>query len=67
MDDIKEEITNLTDELKKIDLNNATKDIGDKIETISGYTDTILYVTLVPAIILGVALLLSCCGLIIGN
>ena len=67
MDDIKEEITNLTDELKKIDLNNATKDIGDQIETISGYTDTILYVTLVPAIILGFALLLSCCGLFIGN
>jgi gas vesicle protein len=67
MDDIKEEITNLTDELKKIDLNNATKDIGDQIETISGYTDIILYVTLVPAIILGIALLLSCCGLIIGN
>ena len=66
--DIKEQITSLTDELKKIDLGNATKDIEVKfIDPISEYTDYVLYATLVPAIVLGIALLLSCCGLIIGN
>ena len=65
--DIREQITDLTDELKKIDLGNATEGIGESIDSISEYTDFVLYATLVPAVILGIALLLSCCGLIIGN
>ena len=66
-DDIKAQVTNLTEELRKIDLDNATIGIRDNIENFANYTDIILYATLVPAIILGVALLFSCFGLIFGK
>ena len=68
-DEIQTQITDLTDELKNIDLSNtpAIKDIEVTIDNFAGYTDIILYATLVPAIILGVALLLSCFGLLFGT
>ena len=68
-DDVRNQITNLTSELKKIDLNNtdAVIYIGDSIDSLEKYTDYILYATMVPAIILGIALLLSCFGLILGK
>ena len=67
--DIRSEVASLTSELRNIDLKNtkAVQEIDDKLNQLSGYTDAVLYVTLVPAIVLGVALLLSCFGLIIGN
>ena len=67
--DIRSEVASLTSELRNIDLNNtkAVQEIDDKLNQLSGYTDAVLYVTLVPAIVLGVALVLSCFGLIIGN
>ena len=67
--DIRHEVASLTSELRNIDLNNteAVQEIDNKLAELSGYTDTVLYVSLVPAIVLGVALLLSCFGLIIGN
>ena len=67
--DIRHEVATLTSELRNIDLNNteAVQEIDNKLAELSGYTDTVLYVSLVPAIVLGVALLLSCFGLIIGN
>ena len=67
-DDIKAQVTNLTDKLKNIDLNNTEtiQDIGNAIDSFANYTDIILYTTLVPAIILGLALLFSCFGLILG-
>ena len=66
--DIQSQITNLTKELNNIDLNNteAIQDIGSQIDDFASYTDYILYATLAPAILLGIALLLSCFGLIIG-
>ena len=68
-DDVRNQVTNLTSELKKIDLNNtdAVIHIGDLIDRLEEYTDYILYATLVPAIILGIALFLSCFGLILGK
>ena len=68
-DDIKNQVDSLTSELRNIDLNNteAVQDIEDRLEQLYGYTDVVLYVTLVPAIVLGTALLLSCFGLIIGK
>ena len=65
-DDIQSQVKNLTDDLRDIDLNN-TEAIGDTIDSLAESTDFILYATLVPAIILGVALLLSCFGLILGK
>ena len=67
--DVRNQVTNLTSELKKIDLNNtdAVIYIGDSIDRLEEYTDYILYATLVPAIILGIALFLSCFGLILGK
>ena len=67
--DIRNEVASLTSELRNIDLNNteAVQEIDNKLAELSGYTDTVLYVSLVPAIVLGVALLLSCFGLIVGN
>ena len=67
--DIRHQVASLTSELRNIDLNNteAVQEIDNKLAELSGYTDTVLYVSLVPAIVLGVALLLSCFGLIIGN
>ena len=67
--DIRHEVASLTSELRNIDLTNteAVQEIDNKLAELSGYTDTVLYVSLVPAIVLGVALLLSCFGLIIGN
>ena len=68
-DDIKKQVTDLTKELQDIDLNNVDviKNISDTIHNISDISDYILYGTLGPAIILGIALLLSCFGLIIGK
>ena len=63
------QVKNLTDQLRNIDLNNteAVVQIGDTIDSLAESTDFILYATLVPAIILGVALLFSCFGLILGK
>ena len=68
-DDIKNQVDSLTSELRNIDLNNTkpVQDIEHRLDQLSGYTDAVLYVTLVPAIVLGIALLLSCFGLIIGK
>ena len=68
-DDIKNQVDSLTSELRNIDLNNTKpiQDIEARLDQLSEYTDVVLYVTLVPAIVLGIALLLSCFGLIIGK
>ena len=68
-DDIRNQVDSLTSELRNIDLNNTkpVQDIEHRLDQLSGYTDVVLYVTLVPAIVLGIALLLSCFGLIIGK
>ena len=59
----------MTEQLKNIDLSNtdAIVEIEETIDKFAGYTDIILYATLVPAIILGIALLFSCFGLILGT
>ena len=67
--DIKQQVTDLTKELQDIDLNNvdAIQNISKTLDDISDLSDYILYGTLGPAVILGIALLLSCIGLIIGK
>ena len=68
-DNIKRQVVDLTKELQDIDLNNVDtiKDISKTLDDITDVSSYILKWTLGPAIILTIALLLSCIGLIIGT